>query len=82
MKTKKELIEMFNKGELKVVAVSHITNDTGIAIIHIEHGIDDKVFGYVQDHNGKKQFFYVKLNDNGSFKVYNTTFNVFEFVRV
>jgi hypothetical protein len=82
--TKKELIQQFNEGKIQPIATSHITNNIGIAICHIDYGTDDKVFGYIT--NGEKRnFFFVKLKyltDKITFKVKNMTFDLSELIRV
>lgn len=82
--TKKELIEKYNKGEIKEIASTHITNTSGIAVCHIEYGIEDKIFGYVAN-GDKKDFFFVKLKylvDKIVFDVGKMRFDIGEFLRV
>ncbi|MGG4105180.1 hypothetical protein AAXB25_14785 [Paenibacillus lautus] len=81
--SKQELIQKVEAGELKPQGVSHITNTIGIAVCHIEHGVDDKVFGYITM-SGKKQYFYVKLHYLVSkiiFRIGNMTFDIGQFIR-
>jgi hypothetical protein len=81
---KKQLIEKFNNGELKVLGSTHLTNTGGVAICHIEHGIDDKVFGFIV-YGDVKKFFYVKLNyltDKIVFNVGNMRFDLDQFIRI
>jgi hypothetical protein len=82
--TKKELIKKYNEGKLKPIASTHITNNMSIAILHIEHGIDDKVFGYLATED-KKQFFFVKLKyltEKVVFNVGKLRFDINDFIRV
>jgi hypothetical protein len=82
--TKKELIKKYNEGNLQPIASTHITNNMGIAILHIEHGIDDKVFGYLAT-GDKKQFFFVKLKyltEKIVFDVGKLRFDLSNFIRV
>lgn len=76
--SKKQLIKKFNNGELKPIGVTHITNTSGIAVCHIEYGIDDKVFGYVTI-NDEKKYFYVKLHNlqtKSVFRIGNMTIDI------
>ncbi|MNS17325.1 hypothetical protein D3C72_489990 [compost metagenome] len=81
---KKELIKQYEAGELKVNSVSSISNNAGAAIVHIEHGIEDKVFGFVSS-GDKKSYFFVKLQyltDKIKFKVGQLSFDLDSFIRV
>lgn len=81
--TKKELIQKEKSGEMLPIGVSHITNTIGIAVCHIEYGIDEKVFGYITL-GGRKQYFYVKLHYMVSkiiFRIGNMTFDIGQFTR-
>lgn len=82
--TKKELVEKYNKGEIKEIGENHITNTSGIYVCHIEYGIDDKVFGYISD-GEKKNFFFVKLKylaEKIVFNIGKMRFNIDDFIRV
>ena len=54
-------IDKFFGGSLQVTANIGISNSSGVAIISIDHGIDDFVFGYHQG-EGEKEFFYSQIN--------------------
>lgn len=80
---KKTLIEKFNKGELKPIGTAAISNNSGIAVCHIEHGINDKVFGYYTVGETKK-FFYVTLKyltDKIVFYIGKMQFDIGTFIR-
>ncbi|TVX86051.1 hypothetical protein [Paenibacillus agilis] len=82
--SKKALIEKFNKGELRPIGVTHITNTSGIAVCHVEHGINDKVFGYITV-GETKRFFFVTLKYMAEKIVFNVgkmRFDIGEFMRV
>lgn len=81
---KQELIQKFNNGELKVMGSTHLTNNSGVSVCHIEYGSDDKVFGYVTD-GEKRDFFFVKLKyltDKIVFNVGKLRLDLGEFIRV
>lgn len=82
--SKKQLIEKFNNGELKPIGVTHITNTSGIAVCHVEHGIEDKVFGYITIGDTRKFFFVTLkyLTEKIVFQVGKMRFDIGEFMRV
>lgn len=67
----------------KPMAVAHITNTMGIAVIGIiPNGVDDKVFGYMEAED-MKIYFYVKVKYGrvASFRVGDLTFKMDELIR-
>ena len=90
MKTKKELIQLFNDGKIESIATYSNDYYRACHIVEIVYGIDDKVFGYIELPNGydcngfrtyDKLFFFVKLNYNNSFRVHGETWNMNNFIR-
>ena len=91
MKTKKELIQLFNGGKIESVATYSNDYYRACHIVEVVHGIDDKVFGYIELPNGydkdgfrtyEKTFFFVKLNyENDSFRVHGETWDLNNFIR-
>lgn len=75
---KRELIEKFNKGELKVTGYNE-----GISFIDVVYGIEDYVFGYYY-YGADKRFFLVKINYTGNphFFVKGLRYNFNEILRV
>jgi hypothetical protein len=49
--TKRELINLYNEGKLKVTAQCGVT---GFQVVEVIHGFNDQVFGFFQYAEGKK----------------------------
>jgi hypothetical protein len=81
MGTKKELIEMYNKGELKDNA---IYNPSAFDAYVLCEWDDEQAFGYYQYMDQDKDFFKVKmniLNDDTSIRVHGKTLKGSNFLR-
>lgn len=94
---KNQLIKKYMDGELKCLAKYQDTYFHGFAVYHIEHGMDDKVFGvewvsgvssfWVGGPQWRRigdvayRFFFCKLHGNGSFRTGNQTLNLRDFIR-
>lgn len=79
--TKKELIKLYENGNLKEKGIETLSNVFSIVVVDIDER-EGKVFGYFSGLEFK-DYFYVKLEENySSFKVKNRTYNLKNFMRI
>jgi hypothetical protein len=84
MLKKKDLIKMYNEGKLKDSAYY---NSSAFDVFMLVEWTDEIVFGYYQYMNGKKEFFFRKMeynfrSDNTFFKLNNRRYHLDYFMRM
>jgi cytochrome b involved in lipid metabolism len=80
--SKKELINQYNEGRLNDFAYYQLSAFNGLMIVDID---DENVFGYHQYMSDEKQFFKVKLYQNGKYtyiKIQNKVYDLDNFMRI
>lgn len=77
--TKAELIKKYNNGELRSVGYHILSNTHTATIVYIDHE-SDRVFGFLGGEN-ERDFFFVKYDSAGNFKVGSLRLNTGQFMR-
>lgn len=77
--TKAELIKKYESGEIRVLGYHVLSNTHSATIVYIDHEAE-KVFGYLGSEDNKN-FFFVKYDGAGNFKVGNLRLNTGQFMR-
>ena len=77
MTTKKELFKEYGTSN---IASSHLTNSSGL-IVHYIDDYNDKILISIVSSDTILSTHYIKLHDNGAFRIGASYFNINEFIR-
>lgn len=77
MTTKKELLQEYGNAN---IASTHLTNNGGLIIHYIDHGNDKILISFVSS-DAIISTHYIKLHDNGAFRIGAMYFNINDFIR-
>lgn len=77
MTTKKELFKEYGSSN---IATSHLTNSSGLIVHYINYS-NDKILISIVSSDTILSTHYVKLYDNGGFRIGSRYFNMNEFIR-
>ena len=77
--TKADLIKKYENGELRSLGYHILSNTHSVTIVYIDHE-SNRVFGFLGGDNGR-DFFFVKHDGAGNFKVGSLRLNTGQFMR-